>query len=143
MKSFKSFILAKAEYDRRRQLPPTDPDHMVNFACWLKYYQLLDVVPLTKAIEKSFATFVKYFHNNPMYYRSLPGLAFKAAFSMFDRKLPYVTTFCPAFEHIRQIFRNNQYGGLVNIFHRQIVLGGDGPPAAKIAPNGEPFTYFR
>ena len=142
-KSFKSFILAKAEYDRRRQLPPTDPEHMENFACWLKYYQLLDVVPLTKAIEKSFATFVKYFHNNPLYFRSLPALAFKASFTLFDKKLPPVSTFCPSFDFVRQIFRRNQIGGLVNIFHRQVILGQSGPPAATIAPNGDKFSFFR
>ena len=54
-----------------------------------------------------------------------------------------MATFSPSFDFVREMFRENQYGGLVNIFHRQIVIGGDGPAAAKIAPNGDEFSYFR
>ena len=104
---------------------------------------MLDVIPLTKAIENSFKCFFKYFGHNPLIHRSLPSLAFKAAFSMFDKTMPYVTSFSPAFSHIRELFRENQYGGLVNIYHRRLVLGSEGPKAATIAPNGDPYTFFR
>ena len=138
-----SNILAKTEYNRRRQLSPTDPEHMANFSHWLKYYQLLDVGPLTSAIERSFSCFFKYFKHNPLFFRSLPSIAFKASFSLFDKTLPVVSSFPPAFDYVREIFRKNQLGGLVNIFHRQIIVGQSGPPAATIAPNGDPFTFIR
>lgn len=110
---------------------------------WLKRYQLLDVGPLTRAIERSFQCFFKYFGNNPLLHRSLPSLAFKAAFSMFDKSMPYISTFSPMFTNIRELFRQNQYGGLVNIYHRRIYLGSEEPSAATIAPNGDKFSYFR
>ena len=135
---------AKTEYDQRRKLPVSDPNHIANFSDWLRHYQMIDVIPLTEAIHNSFTTFHKYFGLNPMVQRSLPALAFKAAFSLFDQSLPYVYTFHPSFDHVRNLFRNNQLGGLVNIYHRRIILdGSEGPEAAKTAPNGDPFTFFR
>ena len=140
--SIEEYNEAKSEYDRRRQLPTSDENHIANFSGWLRHYQMLDVVPLTKAIETSFSCFFNYFGNNPLLFRSLPALAFKAAFTLFDKSLPCVSSFCPSFDYIREIFRNNQYGGLTNIYHRQVCLGGDGPPAAKFAPNGVPYSFF-
>ena len=140
--SIEEYDTAKSEYNRRRQLAPTDPDYMANFSGWLRYYQMLDVVPLTRAIENSFKCFFNYFGNNPLLFRSLPALAFKAAFSLFDKTLPCVSSFSPSFDYIRQIFRNNQYGGLTNIYHRRVVIGADGPSAATTAPNGDPYSFF-
>ena len=140
--SVEEYNEAKQEYNRRRQLAPSDPDYIANFSGWLRYYQMLDVVPLTEAIKSSFTCFYNYFGNNPLLFRSLPGLAFKAAFTLFDKSLPCVSTFCPSFDYVRDLFRNNQYGGLVNIFHRRVVLGADGPAAATTAPNGDPFSFF-
>ena len=62
---------------------------------------------------------------------------------MFDVTLPRVFSFHPSFDHVRQLFRENQLGGLTNVFHRQIILDDSpGPEAAKKAPNGLPFSYF-
>ena len=133
---------AKMEFYRRRHLDQSDPDYIADFSGWLKHYQMMDVIPLTRAIENSYSCFFRYFGNNPLMFRSLPGLAFKAAFTAFDKNLPYVSTFHPSFNHVRELFRDNQYGGLVNIFHRRVVLGADGPPAAKFAPDGSPFSFF-
>ena len=142
--SEEEYLEAKREFERRRFLPANHPEHIANFSGWLKYYQMLDVIPLTVAIENSFSCFYRHFGANPMVYQSLPGIAFDAAFSLFAKDMPYVSTFTQSFDYVREIFRNNQYGGLVNLFHRQIILGdSDGPRAAKIAPNGKPFTYFR
>ena len=135
---------AKREYDYRRSLPATNSDHIRNFSDWLRHYQLIDVVPLTEAIQNSFYTYYRHFGTDPMLFRSLPGLAFETAFSLFADNMPYVCTFTPSFDYVREIFRDNQYGGLVNLYHRQIILNDnvEGPRNAKIAPNGDKFTYF-
>ena len=137
------YIAAREEYNRRRKLPNGHPDKMHNFSDWLRYYQMLDVVPLVTAIENAFKSFYMHFKVNPMEKRSLPSIAFTAAMNLFDQSMPYIFSFGKDFDEIRQLFRNNQLGGLVNLFHRHInTLDETGPDSTRIAPNGEKFTYF-
>ena len=70
-------------------------------------------------------------------------------FSMFDRKLPYVWAFSPAFDDVRQLFRENIVGGLSNIYHRHVnttdeinTMNEDTEQASKYAPNGDRFNYL-
>ena len=63
---------AQCEFKRRQLLPPNDPDHMKNFADWLLYYNLLDVTPLSKAIDNSFQNFFTIFGCDPSWCLSLP-----------------------------------------------------------------------
>ena len=134
---------SKNEYERRMNLPEGDPDKIVNFGCWLKHYQLLDVIPLVCAIENSFKNFYHFFRVNPMEKKSLPSIAFAAAMNMFDKTMPFISSFSHQFDEVRQLFRNNQLGGLVNLYHRMVNLEDDsGPEASRVAPNGESFKYF-
>ena len=68
---------AKDEYERRRSLPETDPNHISNFKGWLKYYNECDVMPLVEALSKCFDKFYEYFKVDPLINLSLPSLAFK------------------------------------------------------------------
>ena len=104
---------------------------------------MMDCGPLLQAIVNSFESFHKYFRINPMTQMSLPGLAFRAAFDHFDQTLPPIFTFSQPFNEIRELFRQNQFGGLVNVYHRMISIGGDrGPRNSRFAPNGCPYSYF-
>ena len=137
------YLAARAEYNRRRHLPNNHPDKMHNFSDWLKYYQLLDVIPLVNAIENAFKSFHTHFGVNPMEKRSLPSIAFAAAVNMFDQSMPYIFSFREKFENVRELFRENQLGGLVNLYHRHInIFDDEGPDSTRIAPNGEKYSYF-
>ena len=44
---------------------------------------------------------------------------------------------------IRNLFHENKLGGLVNVSHRYIDTNNPkAPKAARIAPNGDPYSYF-
>ena len=137
------FELSKKEYEPRLKLPVDHPEKIYNFSDWLEHYQMLDVIPLVQAIENSFKTFYKHFRVNPMEKQSLPSIAFTAAFNLFDKSMPHIYSFQQQFDNIRQLFRDNQVGGLVNIFHRHINLEDEtGPIGSRYASNGQKFTYF-
>ena len=141
--NIREYESSRNEYQRRIQLPESDPDKMNNFGCWLKHYQMLDVVPLVSAIENCFKTFYQHFQVNPMEMKSLPSIAFSAAFNLFDQTMPYIYSFSQEFDSVRQLFRNNQIGGLVNIFHRHVnLVDQTGPLSSRFAPNGQQFSFF-
>ena len=137
------YLKAVDEYNYRLNLPSSDPEKMKNFGCWLKHYQMLDVKPLAVAIENSFKSFYTHFEINPMSKKSLPSIAFAAAFKLFDQNMPYLTSFSHMFDETRQLFRSNQLGGLVNIYHRHVnIIDNEGPESTRIGPNGERYSYF-
>ena len=140
--SHSEYNLAREEYYYRLNLPADDPNKMHNFGCWLKHYQMMDVKPLVVAIHNSFKAFYENFEINPMAKKSLPSIAFSAAFHLFDQRLPYLFSFCQSFDAVRKLFRDNQLGGLVNIYHRHVnIVDDEGPDSTRIAPNGEKFSY--
>ena len=73
----KSYETAKQEYDRRFNLPKTHADHVSNMFDWLRVYNLLDVKPLTQAIETANSKFNEFFNVDPLISMSLPSLAFE------------------------------------------------------------------
>ena len=89
-----------------------------NMGCFLKFYNLLDVVPLVHAIQNCFQSYAKYFNIDPMRYLSLPSIGFDAMYNLFDQNLPYVFSFSAIGDEIRQLFRDNVVGGLSTVFHR-------------------------
>ena len=57
--------------------------------------------------------------------------------------MPYVYSFSHQFDSIRELFRDNQLGGLVNLYHRHINLEDEtGPLSSRFAPNGQQYSYF-
>lgn len=96
---------SREEYYRRFNLPESHPEKMYNFGCWLKHYQMLDVVPLVQAIKNSFTAFYQNFGIYPMEKKSLPSIAYTAAFNLCDQSLPRIFTFSPKFDSERQLFR--------------------------------------
>ena len=136
------YIAAKNEFERRLSLQNDHPDKMTSFKCWLKYYNDLDVQPMIEAINNSFKAFHKFFDVDPTVNLTLPSIAYRAMFNSYDKKLPLAYSFSNRFDHVRRLFRENQVGGLTNVFQRDLNLDDDsGPWSARHAPNGDQYTY--
>ena len=139
----KDYEEAHAEFTRRLGLPDTDKEKMSNFRDWLTYYNLLDTVPLAKAVNNSFETFFNVFGIDPSTCLSLPKYAQLCVFKSYSKNAPFCYSFAKKMDDIRLLFRNNVLGGLVNVYSRYTELNKDEPNvpnAARFAPNGEPFT---
>ena len=89
-----------------------------NFADYLQYYNLLDVVPLLEAVKVCFSNYKKYFEIDALNFLSLPSIGFTAMYNLFDQRLPFVSSFNVVGDEVRQLFRNNVVGGLSSVFHR-------------------------
>ena len=132
---------AKSLYETRISLSKLDPDKWYTFADYLKYYNLLDVAPLVNAISNCFSKFFEHFGIDPALRLSLPSISFDAMFAMFDQSMPYVATVSAKNDYIRQLYRENVFGGIVNTPHRDIdLMTFSSPHNARFAPNGDPFT---
>ena len=99
------------------------PRKMYTMRCWLKYYNLLDVQPLVKAMEKSFDCFHQYFGEDPITHQSLPAIAEASMYKHYDQNCSYMYSFQDKDNDIRKLHRDTLVGGLVNVFHRHIYLG--------------------
>ena len=134
---------AKNEFNRRKQLPSSDPCHMKTMECWLKYYNLLDVKPLVEAIDQSFEAFHEYFKVDGNQFHSLPSMAFSSLFKQYPEDLPYVQTFNPQNDDLRQWFRQNLIGGLTSVYRRHLDLSEEGqsPHAARFTPDGSRIKH--
>ena len=136
------YNLAKREFERRMSLPDNNSEKMRNFADWLLFYNQLDCTPLAKAINLSFSKFFESFGVDPSWCLSLPKYAQICMFDSYDPNAPLSYSFGKNMNKIRELFRNNLLGGLVNCFHRMTDLldSPNVPLSAKIAPNGKPFS---
>ena len=133
---------SKAEFDRRMSLPEDHPDKMFNFKCWLRYYNNLDTGPMVEAINNSFTAFHKFFDVDPVANLTLPSIAYRSMFNLYDDQLPLTFSFPDRFDHVRKLMRENQVGGLTNVFQRDLNLHDEtGPWSARYAPNGDRYTY--
>lgn len=57
-------------------------------------------------------------------------------------ELPFVFTFNQQYSSIRELFRDNLFGGLTSVMHRHLDLSGTNSPfAARHVPNGDPLTH--
>ena len=112
---------------------------MFSFEDFLIYYNNLDVKPLAKAIENYFNNFFGIFEIDPEWCISLPKFAQMCMFRFYNTETPFCYSFSSKNSEIRELFRSNLLGGLVNIFHRMIDLSGrpNLPRAAQYAPNGD------
>ena len=133
---------ARDEYNRRRQLPRDNPDHMENFKSWLIHYNLLDTAPLAEAVHNSFGSFFEIFKMDPSWCVSLPAFAQQCMFREYEKDEPLCYSFCKKQAELRKMFRENLRGGLVNVYHRAIDLTGrnDVPKSAQVAPSGDKYS---
>ena len=133
---------ASAEYNRRLSLPAGDPKKINSFVDWLISYNLLDTIPLAKAVNRSFQNFFDIFHIDPSWCLSLPRFAQMCMLKEYEDHAALCYSFNSKMDDIRELFRSNLMGGLVNVYHRMTDLTGqtDVPHASQFAPNGDPFT---
>jgi len=154
MRNCVNFPEKEAFFNTLKQAPVDDEQYekakkfyasqmMPNMSFWLEYYNSLDVEPLVEALSNSFAKFHDLFSIDPNMELSLPTVAFKAMFRLFDPSLPYCFTFDKQRSHLREQHRRSILGGLSSVYHRHIDLSGDytGPINSRIAPNGDLFSH--
>ena len=70
------FAESKAEFERRKALPDSDPDKMRSMLDWLRYYQLLDTGPLVQALDNCFSKLYELFQIDSHLNLSLPKISF-------------------------------------------------------------------
>ena len=70
------FAESKAEFDRRKALPDSDPEKMRSMLDWLRYYQLLDTGPLVQALDNCFGKLYELFQIDSHLNLSLPKISF-------------------------------------------------------------------
>jgi hypothetical protein len=140
--STSEYSQAKNEYDRRRLLPNKHPNKINNFVDWLVHYNIMDVVPLSQAINNSFDNFFHIFGIDPSWCLSLPKFAQMCMFKEYKSSAPLSYSFNFKMDHLRTLFRENLQGGLVNVYHRMTDLTNTTgiPKVASIAPSGDRFT---
>ncbi|CBY10608.1 unnamed protein product [Oikopleura dioica] len=108
---------------------------------WLKQYNLLDCNPLAHAIDRAFGNFQKVFKMDPSMSLSLPGFAQNCMFSHYNESSSLAHSFHGRNDEIRDLFRKNIVGGLVNCFSRYTELDDiEAPYNAKYTKSGEQFT---
>ena len=67
---------SKAEYERRKALPDSDPEKMRSMLDWLVHYQLLDTGPLVQALDNYFGKLFELFKIDAHLSLSLPKISF-------------------------------------------------------------------
>ena len=138
-----AYHTAKNHFYRCKDLAEDNPEKMRNMADWLRYYNLLDVSPLVVAMDRSFDCFHRYFQLDATLYLSLPKIALESVMRLYDQSCSYIFTFGNDWNHIRQAHREHVNGGCVGVYHRDInILDASGPPTARFAPNGDPYSYL-
>jgi len=120
--SLDDYNWARNEYNRRYALPEGHVEKMSSMMDWLKWYNLQDVEPLVKAMERSFKCFYDYFEQDASTFLSLPGIAEKALYRNFDPGCSYIYSFLQKDNDIRALHRAKINGGIVNIFHRNVYI---------------------
>ena len=108
-----------------------------------QFYNERDVEPFMRAVQCSFDNFARHFNINALRHLSLPALALQALFANFSQRAAPVYAFHRGATRLRNLFREQIIGGLVNVFARHIHLDGAEcyPREARFAPNGSPFTH--
>lgn len=125
------YVHCKNIFDQHRSLNPSDSEYWENFEDYLKFYNLSDVVPASKALIAQFSTYRKNFGLSPMQFLGLPGYAAAVMFKMYDNTCPSIFTF-PDSSSATGVFRKQIIGGLCNVLHRHLTTN-DEPDAAYYA----------
>ena len=108
---------------------------------WLIHYNIEDVDPFIRAIERQFTAFQKLFDVNLINFISLPSVASNICYTLYDKSSPL--TWSLSDDNLLQELRSSVVGGLSSVFHRMInTYDTSGPESARFAKNGEPYTSF-
>ena len=105
-------------YNMHHSLPETNKNFWPNFEYYLRYYNLADVEPASRALIIQFNTYKQNFGINPLIYFGLPSFSRAAMLKLYDNECPSIFTFPD--EKTVQVFRSEIIGGLTNCYHRHI-----------------------
>ena len=95
------------------------------------------------AIENCFKSYNTFFGVNPQSALSLPSLAQEAMFKNYSLDAPYIYSFRDLNKDVNALFRDNVYGGIVNVFRRHVSTYDQEielPRAARYSDNGNAFS---
>ena len=130
----------KQLFEERMSLPEGHENKWVSFEDFLKFYNLSDVYPTSKALLKQFDTYHENFGTYPMSCLGLPSYARICMYNLYNPESPSVFTFSD--KEATNTFRNQIIGGLTAVYKRHVTLmDEDVPPAAKFNKRGK-FTNF-
>ena len=112
-----------------------------NMKQWLIHYNIEDVDPFIRAIERQFSAFQELFGVNLITYISLPSVASDICYKMYEKSSPL--TWSLSDDNLLKELRSSVVGGLSSVFHRLIdTVDENAPEAGRIAKNGDPYTSF-
>ena len=132
---------AKEMFENRINLPDDNAEKWSSMLDYLEFYNNSDVVPLIHSIKQWFTVFENVFGVDGFQKQSLASMAQSAMFAQYNEISPLLHSLPPWQSSLLSKVRENIVGGLVTCLHRAVILdGSDGPEAAKIAPNGQPFS---
>ena len=86
------YVHCKNIFDQHRNLNSSDSKYWANFEDYLKFYNVSDVVPASKALIAQFSTYRKNFGLSPMQFLGLPGYAAAVMFKMYDNSISCIWT---------------------------------------------------
>ena len=111
----------KTEFDRRINLNDNDPEKWYSFECYLRFYNLSDVLPASFALIMQFKTYCENFKIYPLQFLGLPSFAKAAMYKLYNKGCPSVFTF-PKSSNATKVFRDSVIGGLTNVYKRHVTL---------------------
>ena len=122
-------------FDTRMALPEQHVDKWFSFEDFLKFYNVSDVTPASKALLRQFETYLENFGSYPMPCLGLPSYAKNCMFDLYNPESPNVFTFCDM--ETTNLFRNQIIGRLTAVYKRHVTLcDEEAAPAAKYNSEG-------
>ena len=109
---------------------------------YLIYYNSLDTEVLADAFSNYVESFINNFNLSPIGFVSLPGIAERVLWRMYDTSENKPYSFSDKFGFINKILRESMAGGLSCVFKRHIEVNADDEKYSKCvyrAQNGEKF----
>ena len=125
-----------------RSLRDGSMDSMLDY---LKYYNSLDTEVLADAFQNYVRSFIANFNLSPVGYISLPGLAERVLWNMFDTSQNKPYSFSEKFGFINSILRESMTGGLSCVFKRHVEVNAQNETYNKCvyrASNGQKFKHL-
>ena len=136
--SLKGDTVSHEDYDDAKTYFENNCDSMKNYLDW---YNCQDVDPFIRAIERQFAAFNNLFGVNLLSFISLPSVASKICYNLYEKSSAFTWSFSDT--ELLISLRKSVVGGLSSVFHRMInTYDESGPISARFAKNGDPYTYF-
>ena len=136
------YAKCKEIYEVNHNLPPTHENHWPNFESYLKFYNLSDVEPASRALLLQFKTYKENFGLSPMQFMGLPSFSRQAMLKSYDKSTSSIFTFFD--KSTTDDFREQIIGGLTNVYHRHVTTQDEPDCAysAKFNADGKKWAHI-